>query len=388
MNPEEQKKAMEDLAKNMAPMIAPLVTKDVINAVKDELPKMQVLGNDEEKAKKEQKEKAIGYFKGVLNGDRAQIRTHAKAEVFGNESTSTEGQEWAPEYFEGNILEIAKKYGLVRSRAQHVPLAGRKVTWPTGGEVTAYKVAEGASFKARKPASGSFSMEPEKLGVLIPVTKELVEDSNLIPGLIDYLNVIAGRAFAKLEDAMALGVTGSSSGEGVLKKSGVPAKVIAGTGFSDVTFEELLEATELVDDDVTDPEWVLSRSMRNILLNKRFAVSSDKQEFIFGNPGAGQPRTLWDYPLTLHRDMPKRGDSAADTVFMALVSWANVMFGDRRQYRVELSDVASFTGTNDSTLVHAFAQDIVVLKFSERIDIDLANHTAAFAVVKTAESES
>lgn len=391
MTPEEQQKAMEALSKSVGESITPIVTKAAVDAaVKavEEMPALASLQKSEEDNRKAHEEKAIGYFKGVVNGDRGEVRKHAKA-LAGNEGTAGEGQEWAPEYFEGQIVEVAPKYGLVRQKAQKVPLAGRKVTWPTGGEVEAFKVDELGNYKARKPASGSFIMEPEKLGVLIPVSKELIEDNNLTLGLINYLNTVAGRAFAKLEDAMAFGLDGSSSGEGIFKKTGVPEKVIAGTAFTDVTFEELLEGTELLDDDVEgNIEWIMSRSFRNILLSKRLEVGTDLQEFIFGNPGAGQPRTLWDYPMTLHRSMPKRTDSDPETHFTALCSWDNVYFGDRRQYKVELSDVATIKGTDDNTLIHAFMQDIVVLKFSERVDIELANHTKAFARFKTAADES
>lgn len=388
MDEEAKKKALEELSAQ----VTPLVTKEVIMKAKEEIlneiPSLvKTEGDSKEKELKEQKEKAVEYFKGVINGDRQQVRANAKA-VFANEGTTAEGKEWAPEYFETGIVEVAAKYGLVRQKATRVPLAGRKVTWPGGGEVAAFKVGEGAVIPARKPVSSVFSMEPEKLGVLIPVTKELLEDSTLIPDLIDYLRIMAGRGFSKLEDAMALGTTGSSSGEGVFKKTGVPEKVIAGTDFEDVTPEELLLASELLDDNLSDEkvEWVLSRSMRNILLAQRLAVGSDKQDFIYGSPVAGGPRTIWDYPLTVSRSMPKRADTAVSTHFMALVDWANVMFGERREFKMELSDTASFVGTDDSTLVHAFAQDILVLKFTERIDVELANHTKAFVRLKTAAS--
>lgn len=392
MDEEQKKKALEELQKSVTEAVAPLVTKAAVEAATKavgDMPALVQLNKSEDKLEKEKQEKGVEYFKGVVTRDGARIRKHSKAGEPLNEGTSTEGQEWAPEYFEGKIIEIAPKYGLVRQKATKVPLPGRKVTWPTGGEIDAFKVDELAAIKARKPASGSFVMEPEKLGVLIPVSKELLEDNNLTLGLINYLNLVAARAFAKLEDAMGLGLTGSSAGEGVFKKSGVPQKVIAGTEFTDVTFEELLEGTELLDDDLEgNIDWVMSRSMRNILLAKRFEVDSDKQEFIFGNPGGGQPRTLWDYPMTLHRSMPKRADSDPEELFMSLVSWDNVMFGDRRQYRIELSDVATIKGTDDDTLIHAFMQDAVILKYTERIDVELANHTKAFVRFKTAASGS
>lgn len=386
MDEDAKKKALQELSEQ----VTPLVTKEVVQQAKEqimnELPQLvKTEGEDEAKKLKEQKEKAVNYFKGVVNGDRQMVRANSKA-VFANEGTSGEGKEWAPEYFETGMIEVASRYGLVRQKATRVPLPGRKVTWPAGGEVAAFKVNEGAIIPARKPTSTVFTMEPEKLGVLIPVTKELVEDSALIPDLIDYLRIVAGRGFSKLEDAMALGTTGSSDGEGVFKKTGVPEKVIAGDSFADVTPEELLAATELLDDDLSDEkvEWVLSRSMRNVLLAQRLAVGTDKQEFIYGSPIAGGPRTIWDYPLTVSRSMPKRADDDEETYFAALVDWANVMFGERREFRMELSDTATFRGTDDSTLVHAFAQDILVLKFTERIDVELANHTKAFVRLKTA----
>lgn len=383
---EEQKALIAELQKGVAESILEPVTKAAVEKIREEMSQVvqASMPKSEVEKQKELKEQAVKYFTGVVNNDREMVRGNSKA-AYGNVGTAGEGGNIAPEYFENNIIEIANVNGLVRQRATNIPLPGKKVTWPTGGSVEAFKVTEGSTIKARKPAFGNFSMEPEKLGLIIPVSRELIEDSSLIPGLMEYLNRIAGRAFAKLEDAMGLGLAGSSAGEGVLKKSGVPVHTIAGTTFSSITFEELLEAQGDLDENVRDgAEYIMSRSIEDQLRKKTFAISSDKIGFIWGNPVSGQPRTLWDLPVNRHPDMPKNGDSAVDTKFIALVNWEYMYFGDRRAYAIEQSTVASIVGTDDSTELNAFTQDLVFLKFTERIDIELAQHTKAFSTVKTA----
>lgn len=374
-----EKDQLIEAQKGIADMILEPVTKQVMETVKAELPNMlpqQVDMQGPEDRQKKLKTEAVDYMKSLFS----------QKAVYANTGTATEGAELAPEYYASELIRIAENYGLARQKCRRVPLPGKKVSWPTGGGVTASKVNQGSAISAQKPTTGQVYMEPEKLGLIIPVSKELLEDTNI--DLVNYLNRIAAEAFAKLEDAMLLGTTGSSSGEGMLKKDGVPVLALTGTAFSDISFNDLLTLQGKLDPEVRDGgEYIFSHYIRDLLRLKQFSIGSDKLNYQWGSP-LETPKVIWDRPYNVHRSMPGLSASAADTKFIAYGNFDYAMFGDRRMYTVERSDVATITGTNGSTLINLWEQDMVGFKFTERIDIELFEHTKAFATIKTAAAGS
>jgi HK97 family phage major capsid protein len=223
--------------------------------------------------------------------------------------------------------------------------------------------------------------------VLIPFSKKLLMGAN--SNVVDVLNMLAGEALAKLEDQWAL--LGLGVGEGVFQHASVPG-VILGSGdttYAKTEAEDLLDMIDLVDDNVSEDKlrWVLSRSVLNAFRKQRAVVGTDKQGFLFQGFGSQIPATMWDIPYSLSPIMPKTSDSSqAGKKFMALVDFSSIFFGDVQNYTMEISDQATITDTDGSTLINLFEQNMVALKVTGEIDIALANAAKAFAWLKTAAS--
>lgn len=386
------KDLLEQASKAIAEKVTESVTEKVISEASGKIVEKTVesvmaklsseknlFGSSKEDKEAEKASDAAKFLKAKVFGDRETMKSL-------NTGTATDGTELVPEYYQSTIVRIAKEYGLARRKGRVVPVQG-KTYWPTLTDISAYKIGERGRITAGKPVTGQFILDPEKLAVVVPMSRELLQDANI--DVVNAIAALAAEAFAKLEDDMAFGIGASSAGEGIFKKNGVPSKTLTGTAFSDATFEELLEATELLDESVVNSaEWVFSRSVFNILRKKRFEISSDKQEFIFGAPSQDAPATLWDLVYNLHRSMPKLADSAADTNFIALANFNDLFIGDRQEMTMDITTEATIVDTDGSTTRYLFQDDMVGIRFIQRLDIDLANHTKSFARVKTAAAGS
>jgi HK97 family phage major capsid protein len=144
-----------------------------------------------------------------------------------------------------------------------------------------------------------------------------------------------------------------------------------------------------VDENISDDRlrWVLSRSVLNVFRRLRAVVGTDEQGFLFQGFGQSTPPTLWDIPYSLSPIMPRTSDAEqAGKKFMALVDFNKVILGSDVDYQIEMSEQATITDTDGSTLINLFEQNMVALKVSAEIDIQLADPTKAFAWLKTAAS--
>src|SRR5579872_1220703 len=132
----------------------------------------------------------------------------------------------------------------------------------------------------------------------------------------------------------------------------------------------------------------MSLGVLNNFRKLRASVSSTPQQFLFEAFGAPEiPSTMWGIPYDLSPLMPNNTvGSQAATKFLALVNWDNVIFGDDNQYTMDVSTEATITDVNGSTLINLFEQNMVALKITGDIDIELANAALAHATLKTAAS--
>ncbi len=113
-------------------------------------------------------------------------------------------------------------------------------------------------------------------------------------------------------------------------------------------------------------------------------MGTDKQGFLFEGFGGQLPATMWDIPYSTSAVMPKNADSSqAGKKFLALANFENLIHGDSKQYTMEISNQATITDTDGSTLINLFEQNMVALKIYGEIDIQLSNPDKAFAVIKT-----
>lgn len=371
----EEKKAFEELSQKVIETITPAVTEKVLAALPQ---RKNIFGG--ENANVEEKQKAVEYLRAKAFGDEA------KAKALSSGTTGS-GAELVPTYVSSEIVRLAEKAGLVRQYARKWPMQGGNQDVPTLSSVTAYRVADGSKITSSQPTTGNVQLRTKTVGVIVPVSKRLLRNST--PQLVDAINALAAEAIAKLEDQWALGLGGFT--EGVFQNSNVPG-VTLGTGdttYAKVEPEDLLDAVDLVSEEAINDrmKWVMSLSVLNALRKKRAVVGTDPQGFLLGGFGGAVPKTLWDIAYETRSYMPKTSEgSQAGKKFIALVNFDYVILGDENQYTLDVSDVATITDTNGSTLINSFEQEMVAIKITESVDIQLAEANKAFAWIKTASA--
>ncbi len=357
----------------------------ILEKLKNEKPlRKSIFGgkdNDSNSEELASKKSAAEYLKALVKGDGATTKALSAG-------SSTSGQELVPTYVSDQFITVAQKYGLIRQHATKWPMQGINENIPTLSSMTAYRLAgDTAAVTASQPTTGALQLRAKTVGVIIPVSKVLLQNSTV--ALVDAITMLAGKAIAKLEDQW--GFLGLGSGEGIFQTSGIPAFTLGSTNttYNKAVAEDLLSTIDQVDENFVgdNMRWIMSLSVLNNFRRLRSVVGTDKQGFLFEGFGNEMPKTMWDIPFDTSAVMPKNSDSSqAGKAFLGLVDYDNVIFGDAMQYTMEISDQATITDTDGSTLINLFQQNMVALKIWGLIDIEIANPTKAHAVLKTAAS--
>jgi HK97 family phage major capsid protein len=136
----------------------------------------------------------------------------------------------------------------------------------------------------------------------------------------------------------------------------------------------------VVDNAVIAGSWSLFNALR--------IIKDENKNYIYQNPGAGMPNTIWGLPYVKSTVFPKTTDvgSQANKPFMAIYDPRYLMIGDRRNITLEFSKEATVTSSDGETSINLFEQDMVAIKVTERIDIQLAEADKAFVRLETSAS--
>lgn len=359
------------------------ITKDVLEEMKtNKVLRKDIFGGENTNTESEEKfSKSANFVKALHNHDFAQVK-ELKANTKGmSEGTNGDGGYIVPVEFSNEIIRVANDYGVVRRLARKMPMKHQVQNVPTAQGVTVNRVSEGATIGASKPTLTRTVLTAKKLVALIPVTNELLDDAD--PDVVQLISLLAAEAFAGKEDTW--GLEGLASGEGIFQNTNVPKVTLASTKthFTDVTLDDLLSMQSLLKAKaVSGARYV----MHNTVLNNLRAIKDSYGRYLLGDPVNSNPTTIWTLPVETTDALPAASATAAATAFIALANFNYMLFGDRKQMTMEISRDATVTDTDGSTTINAFAQDMSVIKITERVDIELVEPTKAFSYVITAAS--
>jgi HK97 family phage major capsid protein len=395
MNEDEKKKQTleEDEKKKTIDTIVEALTPKTIDGVYEKMKAEQphrkhgILddGSFTERQELADKQKqAADFFKAMERHDRGAVKTLSSG-------TAGNGLELVPTYVADQFIMQQQNYGLVRKNARKMPLSSISENIPTATTVTAYRLGSDVSpITSSQPATGAIQMRSKTVGVIVPVARVLIQ--NATAPLMDTIAYLAAKAIAKLEDQWA--ILGLASGEGVFQNTSVPVNTLASgsTTYRAATFDDLLNTEDLLDENFLSDKlrWAFSRSVLNNFRRIRSIINgtpNQPQGYLMGSVADGIPNTIWDIPYDTTAVMPKNSDVTQNGVkFAALIDWDNVILGDRMEYTMEMSDEATVTDVDGSTQLNLWQQNMVGVKVWEQIDIELANPTKAFGVLKTSAS--
>lgn len=264
--------------------------------------------------------------KGLLNGDEAKLKEMTTDDTGSPYAGYTVDSELSAE-----IRHLITEYGVARREMQAVQLtkgdykANNLVT-----DVTVYWVDEGAVVSSTEAVLGNDTLTLKKLGAIVTLTTELLEDTE-----IDFISFLASRVaegFALAEDQAFFDGDGTATYggfTGVLRNTSLNTVTMGAgkTAFTDITAELLLDMVDKTPAGaLTNGKYYMHRTIMSIVRKLRadaVAGGDAAGAFVYQAPSAQGPATIWGYQVVLVEAMPAVTDTA--------VSKAFVLFGDLRK---------------------------------------------------------
>ena len=283
------------------------------------------------------------------------------------ESTNTAGGFLVPDEFENSLINLRDQYGVFRANARIVPMSSDVKRMPRRtGTVTAFFVGEAAAGTQSQQAFDSVNLVAKKLMVLTKISSELNEDNVVALG-DDLANEIA-YGFAKKEDECGFDGDGTSTFGGILGlRNAIPAGGTqdtspAVTTLATLTLSDLRRVVGKLATwaDGPNTKWFMKRSVwNNAFLRLAEGANGNMLGDIQEGPGSLQ---FMGYPVVLTEAYTVSESDNGTYAFFGDLSLAAYL-GDRRSTTVEFSNSA----------LNAFEQDELVVRGTERFDINVAN---------------
>jgi len=298
------------------------------------------------------------------------------------EGLNTAGGVLVPDQFERTIVDLREQYGAFRKYARIIPMPSDHVKYPrrTGG-LTAYVVGESTALTETTKAWDQLTLTAKKIGVITVMSSELSEDAIINMG--DDLMSEAAYALAYWEDMAGFMANAEATYGGIVgvgprltNLNGVDEGGGIIVGFGDLPSELLLtdfnKTVAILPGyaDTPNAAWYCNRTVWANMQRLESAAGGATGQEIIG--GYRVPQFL-GYPVRMCQVMNVGSAVSQCLAFFGDLALAADM-GTRRGVRMATSDSA----------LNAFEQDEVVLKVTERADInvhDVGTATVAGPIV-------
>jgi HK97 family phage major capsid protein len=373
---------VQEIKEGVIEAVAPAITKEVMEKVEAQMKEIKPVFSDRDSKAHELKVGSAANFKDMYAKLKSGEKTVTKQL---NTEDETEGLEWTPEYFSSEVLRIAEKHGVARRDCRVVPMRGKTENWPTGGSVSVSRVDETDEIPVVQPETGNIKLTAKKLAAIIPMSREVVEYSNV--AVVDYVARIAGEATARAEDYWLF--RGLAAGEGVFQNADVQDLILAPgkTRFEDIDFADLLAAQSMINDDAFDEgvKYYLRRSVLNALRQKLIDESSNNLAQALAAIALPNLVTLPYQTVSVLPGTTDAGDQSGEK-FMGLYNLSHVLMGDARRYELEMSREATLT-IGDAP-INLWQRDMVAIRVMESIDFSVSNADKAFVNFQTSSDLS
>ena len=288
--------------------------------------------------------------KALLSGDDAKLKeltSDATGSPFAGYTVDSE--------LSAEIRHLILEYGVARREMTAIPLSkGSYKANNLATDVTVYWVDEGAVVSSTQAVLGQEELTLKKLGAIVTLTSELLEDTE-----IDFISFLASRVaegFARAEDLAFFQGDGTStygSFTGLLIATDVNEVTLAGSTFASMDADDLLDMVDATPSGaLANAKFYYHRTIKSIIRKLKAATTG---EYIYQLPSQSGPATVWGYPEVLVEAMPGITDTAADTSF--------VLFGDLRK--------ACILGFKSSGLVASRFNAGTVRNVANNADINL-----------------
>ncbi len=212
----------------------------------------------------------------------------------------------------------------------------------------------------------------KKLAAIVPFTEEILEDSAI--NLTQLVGQLFAEAVAKEEDIQFFAGTGAPW-TGILNNGDVNQVPQASGDATQLTADDLLDMIDATPTGaLSGAKFYFHRSVLSVIRK----LKTNTGEYIYQQPSAGLPGTIWNYPYETSDAFPAIGDIEEGDAYVLFANLKQAaVFGDKQQLRVKLLTEATITDTDGSTVINLAEQDMVALRIVERVGYVVALPKAA-----------
>jgi HK97 family phage major capsid protein len=345
----------------------------------------RAISGEEIKRDEKADSKTREFMKALFAGDTARAKLMSDS-TSGVSPDDAQAGLTIPTELRNEVLRIAEKqYGLARRDMLYLPFSGpgnsRNVP-ALGTSVSVFWTGEGAKKKSTQPKFNLVAQTLKKLAAIVPMTEEILEDSAI--NLTQLLGQLFAEAIAKEEDLQFFAGVGTPW-TGILNNGNVNIVHQTVGGIANLTADDLLDMQDATPTGAMNgAKYYMHRTVLNVIRK----LKDLQGNYIYQNPGQGQPATIWNMPVELSDAFPAASavvDGSPYILFGNLKTSA--IFGDKQQIRAKLLDQATVTDTDDQTDINLAEQDMVALRIVERVGYVVAL-PKALTVLDSGESGS
>lgn len=321
----KSKEAKNEVAKELKADI-----KDYIEKTKDSMEKKSGIYNEkvQDKDRKQLNKKFKKTVAALYRNDLESLKEVGGFGSIKDMTTDATGTPFAgyavDSELSAEIRHLTTDYGVARREMSTLTLSKNSLDANNlATDVTVYWVDEGAKVKSTEAVLGQESLDLKKLGAIVTLTSELIEDQEV--DLFDFVASRVAEGFAQAEDEAFFDGDGSASNgsfTGILRAGGVNTVTLASgdTAFSDINADKLLDMQDATPQGAhPNGKYYMNRTILSYVRK----LKDNDGNYIYQNPGGDQPATIWNKPVVLVEAMPDKNASAADKGF--------VIFGDLRR---------------------------------------------------------
>lgn len=298
------------------------------------------------------------YVRSLAMGD---IRSH-QFETRGT-LTPTNAAGVVPQSFVAQVYDLAREVGPMLDVSEVFNTAGGedlKIPVLTN-YATAVLETAGAAIDESEPTFSSITLGAYKYAFLVPVARELLEDSGV--SIADVLARAAGNSIGTaLNNALTTG-TGSSQPNGIMTAAGTG---VNGTVVGGFTADEIIDLVYSVDGAVRRLPGTGFLMAPSAIKTARKLKDANDQYIFQPSLAAGTPDSLLGFPVFENPSVAAVGSAAASFGFGYLPS-----------YKVRLAGGLRVDRSDD----YKFGNDLAVFRFLVRADGDLS-HQEHFKIYK------
>jgi len=317
--------------------------------------------------------KALSMRKRGINGWSDLLQKVADPQ---DEGTSADGGLLVPTITQARILDMMPTFGQARTYFQSMPISGNVQTIPAElTNPTAYWVNEAAAITDSKLTLTSYTLTPKKLAAIVTITNELLKDANV--AFAPYILKKIAQAFGTEEDSQFFNGSGSPM-TGIFQNTHTFGKEerTPTINLGSLTYQNFLNAMYGVDSNyLVGASWFMHRTVLAVVRG----ILDGNQRPIFEPAGAGQPATLFGYPVVLVENAPSySGVDNNDQPYILLGNLENSIIGDTLGMTVKFAE----EGTVDT--ISLLENDLTGIRVIKRTSFT-AGMVGKYAVISTAE---